>query len=104
MHDLQNQSKTYIFQNIPSYPNGYSENNRDSYNIDTVCLLGSSKDNVNAQGKGILNLCNEMDLRILNGRFGLDSMEYTCKESSIVDYVIVSPRLMSAVLAFKVED
>ena len=124
-------------------------NIRDSYNIDTVCLLGdfngrtgsdpdfisynnhvrqslddracneilignelmdlcnvrSSKDNVvNAQGKRILNLCNSMDLRILNGRFGLDSMKYTCKESSIVDYVMVSQWLMSEVLAFKVED
>ena len=42
-----------------------------------LCNVRSSKDNVvNAQGKRILNLCNSMDLRILNGRFGLDSGVY----------------------------
>ena len=51
-----------------------------------------------------LNLCNDNDLRMLNGIFGkLFGLATTSTGLSVVDYVI-SSGLMSEVLSFKVEN
>ena len=54
---------------------------------------------VNNNGKSLISLCKSFNLRILNGRFGLDKGvgNYTChhvKGESVVDYIIASDNLI----------
>lgn len=58
---------------------------------------------VNEQGRKVLGICNSMNLRIVNGRFGPSSSSFTCKGSSVVDYALLSPSLFSEVLNFKID-
>ena len=54
---------------------------------------------ITAYGYKTLNLCNDNDLRILNGRFGRQNgLATTCTGLSIVDYFMISADLMSEVL------
>ena len=69
-------------------------------NID--CRI-SSDSVLNEQGKKLLSLCNAMNLRIANGRFGEDSAKFTCRDSSVVDYALLSPSLFNEVLSLKVD-
>lgn len=62
----------------------------------------------NEFNKKFMNLINDSDLRILNGRVLGDLQgKFTCHEhngSSVVDYCIISPSLWSEVLYFNVMD
>ena len=48
-------------------------------------------------------MCQNLDLRIVNGRFGLDSALATCKDTSVIDYFAISPELFSCTLDMKVK-
>ena len=53
----------------------------------------SNKDHyVNTGGKRLLELCNSIDLHIMNGRYGADkgTGKTTCKNASVVDYILIS--------------
>ena len=52
------------------------------------------------KGKKLLCLCNAMNLRIANGRFGKDSARFTYGDSSMVDFVLLSPSLFNQVDMF----
>ena len=56
-----------------------------------------SKDNhVNIFGRTLLNLCEELDVHIVNGRCGYDCGNYTFisnQGKSLIDYVLASPSL-----------
>jgi hypothetical protein len=54
-------------------------------------------------GHNLLSLCNNSNLRIVNGRFGAESWLPTCKDNSLVDYAIVSTDLLAEVLKFSVD-
>ena len=57
-----------------------------------IPLLRNSKDCVkNNFGNNLLNFCKGNNLFICNGRYGDSSAGYTCKDISVIDYVIVSP-------------
>ena len=64
-----------------------------------------SEDNVtNNQGFSMINFCKTANARIVNGRFGKCSELYTCKNASVVDYVVVSEDLFDVVSDFCVLD
>merc|ERR1712228_983267 len=66
-------------------------------------------DNIlNKNGQGLLSLCQTLNLRILNGRFGSDKGVggFTChtpKGESTVDYIIISDSLIPIVDDFSIE-
>ena len=60
---------------------------------------------VNNNGYKLMDLCRNHDLKIVNGRFGLDSGlgKYTCIKpngSSVVDYAITSTSLLQMISFF----
>ena len=72
-----------------------------NYDID---VLRKSKDlKTNNFGKCFIQMCQNLDLRIVNGRFGLDSTLPTCKDASVVDYFAISPELFCSTLDMKVK-
>ena len=63
-----------------------------------------NKDSVkNRYGNRVLNLCKGNDLFIINGRIGNDKGigNLTCKNSSVVDYIILSVDLFKHIVNFK---
>ena len=71
-----------------------------NYDID---VLRHSKDlKSNNFGIYFIQLCQNLDLRIVNGRFGLDNALATCKDTSVIDYFAISPELFSCTLDMKV--
>ena len=72
----------------------------------TRCSRDQAIPNCNSNGKQLINLCKEFDLRILNGRCLGDSMgQYTCfnwNGCSVVDYCVASDELLNDVLSFQV--
>ena len=54
----------------------------------------------NNYGVRLNELCTDLDLYILNGRFGTESNAPTCKNSSIVDYGIVSRNMYPSICDF----
>ena len=64
------------------------------------------KTNVNANG--LLNLCKNFNLNIVNGRFGSDKGvgDYTCHKNgiapSVLDYTIISDSLLPHIANFSV--
>ena len=63
----------------------------------------SSKDKKkNNFGNNLLDFCKGNNMFICNGRYGENSTLQTCKETSVVDYVIVSANLMKYIHDFSV--
>ena len=61
---------------------------------------------VNAYGTQMLEFCKLCNLCIVNGRIGrcIYNSQYTCKDSSVVDYFICSPSLFSKIQTLHVLD
>ena len=64
----------------------------------------SEDDKTNNYGHKLIELCRNLDLRMLNGRFGPDSSRPTCKNVSVVDYALVSTNLFSNVVSCNISD
>ena len=82
-----------------------------SFNHCAIEQLGFSKERynsdqsrVNNYGRRLLDLCKSCDLYIANARLGLDKFlgSKTCKGTSVVDYVILSPCLFPYISEFEV--
>ena len=69
----------------------------DRFSLDTCC---------NNYGYRLIDLCKSFDLHIANGRCGNDKFigNFTTTKNSCVDYVLMSPRLLSVVKVFEVLD
>ena len=83
--------------------------NENAYSIDAAVGKRFSQDKViDTRGKDLLDLCISNQLRILNGRsFGDSCGAYTCFKPtgcSVIDYIIISQRLMSQVLYMSVSN
>ena len=72
-----------------------------SCDIDVLRVSKDSK--VNSYGRSLLQMCQNLDVRITNGRFGVNSSMPTCKDTSVVDYFLVSPQLFVNILDMKVK-
>ena len=61
---------------------------------------------VNNYGTRLLTLCKSLYMFIVNGRMGNDAQvgRPTCRNVSVVDYFICTPRLFSTIVNFEVED
>ena len=59
----------------------------------------------NKYGRRLIDLCIRLNLFIVNGRVGEDAgIGYlTCKNASVVDYFICSPKLFPIIVAFKID-
>ena len=59
---------------------------------------------VNNYGNRLLQLCKDLNLLIANGRVGQDKQKgsFTCKESSTIDYCILSPVLFTSIVNFEI--
>jgi hypothetical protein len=67
--------------------------------------VGHSMDKgTNKYGNRLLSLCKALNMYIMNGRVGEDKDigKVTCKDASLIDYVISSPQLFECVKSFKV--
>jgi hypothetical protein len=78
----------------------------DLVNLDKLginCKRVSLDKFVNNYGNRLLMLCQNLNLLIANGRLGKDKNvgALTCKESSLVDYCILTPELFSYVVNFE---
>ena len=76
----------------------------------TDCSLSTPRVNsdkhINNRGRRLIELCRSLNLIIMNGRYGKDSQvgKKTCKNSSTVDYVIISAHCIESVSDFAVMD
>ena len=73
---------------------GYTDDHTDYMEQFNLSNRANQDKVLNKNGKGLISLCQTMNLRILNGRFGIDKGvgEFTCHTSngeSTVDYIIV---------------
>ncbi len=72
-----------------------------------IPLDRTSKDThrLNEYGRRLLGFCKDNDIYICNGRVGVDRYhgDLTCKDSSVIDYMITSPQLLCTVHKFEVE-
>ena len=61
---------------------------------------------VNRHGERLIELCKNVNLFIVNGRFGEDADvgKFTCKDCSVVDYTIVSTEVFNLLKNFVVAD
>ena len=61
---------------------------------------------INNYGYRLIELCKTFGMNILNGRYGMDKnlSLFTCKDASVVDYIIVSPSLFQSIIDFQVLD
>ena len=66
------------------------------------CERVSDDHRMNNHGYKLIELCRNQDLRIVNGRFGPSSACNTCKNASVVDYMIVSTDLFHGIKSFEV--
>ena len=66
----------------------------------------SQDDKLNNYGNLLLSLCKNNELYIVNGRVGKDRNigRLTCKNSSVVDYMLCSPELFSQIHDFEVKE
>ena len=78
-----------------------------------VHTVRSSKDNkIDTYGRNLIKMCNDVNLKIVNGGFGSDSGigNYTCHKKryttineSVVDYCLVSDSMLSCIADFSVD-
>ena len=76
-------------------------------NSNNFTINRRSKDKtVNCMCRALIDHCKSNDLIILNGRSFNDAPEgkFTCQESSVVDYILSSSKLILKVSHFEVED
>ncbi|CAC5367368.1 unnamed protein product [Mytilus coruscus] len=60
---------------------------------------------VNKYGRKLIEFCKNNNMFILNGRFGKDSIgRMTCKNKSVVDYMICTCNVLENILDFEVQD
>ena len=72
-----------------------------NYDID---VLRHSKDIKSDNfGKYFIQWCQNLDLRIVKGRFESGSALASCKDTSVIDYFAISPELFSSTLDMKVK-
>ena len=64
----------------------------------------SDDNKVNNVGRKLIDLCRHLDLKIINGRFGMKSALTTCKNVSVVDYMIVSANIYKGIKSFEILD
>ena len=81
----------------------------DDYIEDSEILRANEDHMVNTQGRSVLEVCKICDLRIVNGRNGLDKDigRYTCcthNGRSTVDYVLCSSVYLESIINFNVCD
>ena len=87
---------------------GYTDDHTDYMEQLNLSNRANQDKVLNKNGKGLISLCQTMNLRILNGRFGLDKGVggFTCHTSngdSTVDYIIVSDNLIPRVSDFFID-
>ena len=87
---------------------GYNDDNTNNIEQCNLVPRFNCDKVLNTNGKNLLMLCQTMNLRILNSRFGPDKGlgEFTCHTSngeSTVDYIIVSDSLIPNVCEFSVD-
>ena len=60
----------------------------------------------NNYGYRLVDLCKNMGVVIVNGRFGAERGEgkATCEGKSVVDYILCSPKLLCYIIWFEVDD
>lgn len=65
----------------------------------------SDNSKTNFSGRELISLCKNQSLLIANGRVGHDKHlgNYTTKNKSVIDYVIMSPGLLAKVLFFEID-
>jgi len=58
----------------------------------------------NNYGHKLINMCKNLGLMIANGRCGKDAFigKFSCKDASVVDYLIASPRILTCLYDFDV--
>ena len=97
---------------LDEYESQNDEEFSQFYNQETVFLpdripsrASLDDHNVNTYGRRLLLLCKNLNLIIVNGRFGRDRGvgNLTCKYGSIVDYVIISSPLTEIIEDFTIE-
>ncbi|CAG2188947.1 unnamed protein product [Mytilus edulis] len=60
---------------------------------------------VNKYGRKLIEFCKNNNMFILNGRFGKDSIgRMTCKNKSVVDYIICTCNVLENILDFEVQE
>ena len=84
-----------------------TKENFQKLNIETKRY--NSDEKIDSNGRNLINLCNDFNLGILNGRFGKDKNigQFTCVKTigqSVVDYIITSATLFPCVLDFYVDN
>ena len=59
---------------------------------------------INQMGRRLIDMCRSLNLHMLNGRYGADNEigKPTCKNSSTVDYVIISEKLSEIISDFDI--
>ncbi|MEW8548127.1 MAG: reverse transcriptase family protein, partial [Candidatus Thiodiazotropha sp.] len=77
-----------------------------SHNVSSIPDRVSYDKKVNNYGYRLIELCKTLGINILNGRCGMDKNLglFTCKDASVVDYIIASPNLFQSVIDFQVLD
>ena len=94
---------------VPGEDNNISE---DVSMEDKIEMYGITKDRAsmdkltNKYGHSLIDFCIGQGLLIANGRVGADQRigKLTCKDASVVDYVIASPSVFPIISAFEVLD
>lgn len=102
MEDYVNMSEIICSSN-PVLPNMVKDC-IDLLNYDDVVLRKSQDTKINNHGKLFIQLCQILDVRITNGRFGHNSSSNTCKDASVVDYMAVTPQLFANIIDMKVKE
>ena len=81
----------------------------NNFNLNVFEQYGSSRERTNKDerknnGNQLLHFCKYNEMLICNGRVGNDKHKgsYTCKNSSVVDYVIYSPNMFEYVEDFEI--
>ena len=64
----------------------------------------SEDDKCNNYGYSLIDLCCNLNLNIVNGRFGIESGKLTCKNASVVDYCIASPVVFLNITKFTIRE
>ena len=99
---------TAVDGNIQQSDMVYADSSLDYCSIEQLGFsterYNSDLSRVNDYGRQLSELCRSCDIYIANGRLGLDRLlgSKTCKGTSVVDYVILSPSLFPYISEFEV--
>ena len=69
-------------------------------------LRSNSDKIINQMGSRLIDMLRSLNLHMLNGRYGTDNEidKQTCKNSSTVDYIIISEKLSAIIFDFDILD